>query len=172
MKLNIEPFDPCEEGLEYYNRFSTFEEAWNACDRGDRMLWIAVKLKVDDRVLTRAAALCANTVRHLMKDERSTDAVDAALRYADDEISGEELNKYARYAYDAYYASAADWAAWAAYCAACSDRSVDAVRTACSGRSVDAVRAAYAASRLETANICREVLTGAVFEKVRQINDN
>ena len=112
MKLNIEPFDPCEEGLEYYNRFSTFEEAWNACDRGDRMLWIAVKLKVDDRKIVGAAALCANTVRHLMKDERSTAAVDAALRYADDEISGEELNKYARYAYDAYLAAkAASYAA-------------------------------------------------------------
>ena len=97
-KTDLTPFKPCREGLDYYNRKSSFEEAWRDCERGDWMLWIAKKSGIDDRLLTRAKALCANTVRHLMTDKRSTAAVDAALRYAAGEISRDELDGYAAHA--------------------------------------------------------------------------
>ncbi|MDR2407946.1 MAG: hypothetical protein LBE13_07535, partial [Bacteroidales bacterium] len=74
MKLDIKPFTPCEEGLEYYESKASFDKAWADCPRGDWMLWLAFQLGVDNRTLTKAKALCANTVRHLMKDKRSTDA--------------------------------------------------------------------------------------------------
>ena len=115
MKPDIKRFDPCDNGLEYYESKASFEEAWHDCERGDWMLWIAAKLKIDDRTLTKAKALCANTVRRLMTDPRSTGAIDAALRYADGGISREELDKYAsaaRYAADA----AARYAAYKAGC--------------------------------------------------------
>jgi hypothetical protein len=155
MKLDIKQFHPCGEGLEYYETNSSFEEAWNDCERGDWMLWIAKKLEVDDRLLTKAKALCANTVRHLMKDIRSTAAIDAALRYANGEISRKELDEYSAYAaYDAAYD-----AAYAAYAAA------------------DAAYAAADADTLksnlhQTAGICREVLTEAVFGKVKEMTTN
>jgi hypothetical protein len=47
MKPDITKYDPCKEGLLYYNSFETFEDAWNNCPRGDWMLWIASKLDID-----------------------------------------------------------------------------------------------------------------------------
>jgi hypothetical protein len=107
------------------------------------MLWIAVRLGVDDRTLAKAKVLCANTVLHLMKDKRSTAAIDAALRYADGEISQEELDMYA---------------------------SAAAANTAVAANTVAAADAAAArfANCRQIAAICREVLTEAVFEKVRE----
>jgi hypothetical protein len=90
-------FNPCREGLKYYKSKASFEEAWNDCERGEWMLWMAAKLKVDDRTLTWAKALFANTVRHLMKDFRSIATVDATLRYADGGISREELKVYGKH---------------------------------------------------------------------------
>jgi hypothetical protein len=92
MKPDIKQFNPDEELLKYYESKASFEDAWNDCERGDWMLRIAISLKVEDRVLTKAKALCANTIRYLMKELWSTNAVDAALRYADGEISRKELD--------------------------------------------------------------------------------
>jgi hypothetical protein len=129
-----------------------------------------------------------------MKDKRSTDAIDAALRYAAGEISREELNEYARAAADAscaYYAAydasyAADAASYAraayaaasayayaaasAYRAAASYYASYASYAARSASYAAAYRAAEAANQLDTAAICREVLTEAVIEKVKQLS--
>jgi hypothetical protein len=104
------------------------------------MLWIASKLKVDIRVLTLAKGKCAETVIHLMNDERSKKAVQAAIDFGMMEIGIEELNA----AYAAAYANAASYASYAA--------------------------AARKENRLKIANICREILTQEVFEKVNSIN--
>jgi hypothetical protein len=189
MKLNIERFNPCTAGYDYYNGFSTFEKFWNKCYRGDWMLWLADQLEIDRRTLVRAAALCANTVRHLMKDERCKAAVDAAFWYADGEItSPDEMRKYTeaadKAAYDVALASksvatyraglapnfmATYRAALASKCAAqasyCPDRAAIAAYWA------SKISVACTSNRLKTANICREVLTGVVFEKVKQFND-
>jgi hypothetical protein len=197
-KFDITRFCPCKDGLEYYNGHSSFEQAWNDCPRGDWMLWIAKRLAVDPRVLTKAKALCANTVRHLMTDKRSTAAVDAALLYADGKITEEELQKYAcaaaaaadaAYSYadaaDAYAAAnAADAnaaaddaaaaaddanAAAAAYAAnAAAYAAADADAAAAAAANYYAANAARAANRKETAKICREILTEAVFEKTNK----
>jgi hypothetical protein len=79
-KIDITRFSPCDEGREYYESKASFKEAWNDCEHGDWLLWIAAKLEIDRKLLVKAAALCANTVRHLMEDKRSTDAIDACLR--------------------------------------------------------------------------------------------
>jgi CRISPR/Cas system-associated protein Csm6 len=78
-----------------------------------------------------------------MKDKRSTDAIDAAMRYANGEITREELNKYiVAAAFDAYAAATATAAFAAAY-------------------------ATDAANCQATADICREILTEKVFEKIK-----
>ncbi len=100
-KFNINQFDPCEEAVIFYDSYKTTEEAWNECNRGDWMLWIAFKLDVDLRLLTRAKALCALTVIHLMKDERSPEACKIALRFAEGEATKIELNDAAAAAYAA-----------------------------------------------------------------------
>jgi len=60
----------------------TIEESWMSCDRGDWMLWFYKAMYPDKlKELTLAKCHCANTVRHLMKDQRSIDAVDAAIAF-------------------------------------------------------------------------------------------
>jgi hypothetical protein len=109
-KFDIKQFNPCYDALLWYESQPSTEEAWNNCHRGDWMLWIAKKLNVNIRVLTLAKGLCANTVRHLMKDERSIKAVNAAIAYGKGEIDDEELREAADFAADSAYA-AADFAA-------------------------------------------------------------
>ena len=108
-QFEINKFSPCQEAIAFRKQFNTFKEAWENCPRGDWMLWLAKKLQIDLLKLTTAKALCANTVRHLMKDERSTKAIDVALLFGQNKASIMELNAAA---------DAADAAAAAAYAAA------------------------------------------------------
>jgi hypothetical protein len=182
MKLDIKKFNPCKEGLAYYKSKPSFAEAWKDCHRGDWMLWMASRLGVDGRILTRAKALCANTVRSLIRDKRITGAIDAALRYADGEIDGEELDGFAKRAGDAYKS--------AVFAKSSEDRAVR-VALAVFGNYILAYEVASEASyaryldaplktsidkkqenERQTANICREVLTDAVMEKVKQLTYN
>lgn len=135
MKLTdyLEKIDACESSIEFCQG-KTFKEAFYACERGDWLLWMFKKTMPSNednlRLLTRAKAHCALTVRHLMKDERSIKACEVALRFADGLITRKELAAYA----DAAYAAAT--AADAAYADA----------------------AARTKNRKETANICRKYL--------------
>src|SRR5690606_23713234 len=115
--IEIEKYRPCTEALRFRMQYNSFQEAWQACHRGDWMLWIAQRAGVDLRTLTRAKALCALTVRHLMKDERSVRACEVALKFADGDATREELA-------DAAYAAAA------AAAAADADADVDAAAAA------------------------------------------
>jgi hypothetical protein len=106
MKTEIEKYDPCTEAVEFRKQFETFQEAWEACPRGDWMLWIAQRLGVDLRILTLAKGHCANTVRHLMKDDRSIKAVDTAIAFGEGRASEKDLDaaaaaSYAAASYDA-----------------------------------------------------------------------
>jgi len=142
----ISKFDPCIEAIKFRSKYKTFREAWNNCPRGDWMLWIAQKLNVDDRTLTHAKALCAKTVIHLMKDDRSKKAIEKALLYAKGKLTRKTLNKYAA-------ASAATYAdAYAAY-AAYADTDDDA--------------AAKKKNHQKTADICRKILTKEVFKALK-----
>ena len=160
----------CSEAVEYVKTQKSSKDAWMNCERGDWMLWLAKRLDVDDRKLTLAKATCANQVRHLMKDQRSLNAIDACFRYANGEITREELNAASSYAYDAYAAAAAaaaaDDAAYAYAAAAAADDAADAA---------DAVAAAITSTRMESlkksADICREILTEDVLEKYENAKD-
>jgi len=81
----------------------SWEEVYNTCHRGDWLLWLYKKTNKDNlRKLTLAKGLCANTVRHLMKDERSVAAVDAAIKYGNGEIGEKNLRAAAAYAAATY----------------------------------------------------------------------
>lgn len=112
MKELLIKLNACHDAREWAAD-KTIEEIWATCYRGDWMLWLASKLNIDKRVLTLAKGHCANTVRHLMKDERSIAAVDMAIKYGEGNATDSEL---AAYAADA--ADADDAAAYAAYAAA------------------------------------------------------
>ena len=174
MKYDISKFSPCNEAVRYYAQHDTFRSAWQNCPRGDWMLWIARRIKVDERLLYRAAGMCAATVLHLMKDQRSRDAVQAAIDYADGKIAKKKLEKYrkdAACAFDDAYASAAhaDTVAYAyddsdaAYAAYAASSAAYAAYIASDAAASDA---ASAENRKQTADICRDILTDAVMEKV------
>jgi hypothetical protein len=152
MKELLIKLDACDEAQEWAKNKS-WEEIYNTCHRGDWLLWLFKKTNPDDlQLLTLAKGHCANTVRHLMKDERSIKAVDTAITFGEGKATREELDADAAYAYAAYadaaFAADADAAAYAAAYAAAAY--------------TDAYAAAYAAAKKEnqqlTADICRKYL--------------
>ena len=99
----------CEEAITFASKFNTFQEAWDACNRSDWMLWIIEnKSWFTDNELRLFAVRCARDVQHLMKDKRSITAIDVAENYANGQATNYEL--------DAARAAARDaaMAAWAA----------------------------------------------------------
>ena len=124
------------------------EDAVKEVERGDWLLWLAKKIDIPIKPLTLAKARCAKTVIHLMKDQRSIDAVNLAEKYGlTDEISDDDLKNAADAAADAaaYYAASAD-----AYYAA----SADAAKTK---------------NQLQTAYICREILGELIINRVNEL---
>src|SRR3990167_10748890 len=86
-KFNINQFNPCLDAAKYYDACKSSKEAWNNCPRGDWMLWITSNLGVDIKILTLAKVHCALTVRHLMKDKRSINALEVALKFVNDKAT-------------------------------------------------------------------------------------
>ena len=139
-EINLIELHACKDAIIFAELYNTPREAWDYCPRGDWMLWLASKLKVDERKLFLAKGRCAETVIHLMKDQRSKDAVQAAIDYGEGRIEKDQLKTAAYAAYSAYTAASAYAAT--AYAAA-----------------------ARTKNRLQTANICREILTDEIFEE-------
>ena len=151
----INKYSPCKKALIFRAKFKTFQEAWQACPRGDWMLWIADKVGVDKKLLTLAKGMCAGTVRHLMKDERSLKAVDTAIAYGRGKATKEQLDAAAdaadAAAYDADAYDAAAYAATDAYDAADVYAATDAARVK---------------NQKQTADICRDILTVEIMKLI------
>ena len=143
-KEYLKSLDACEPAIDLAGD-KPIEQVVAECHRGDWLLWLAKKCGVELQPLTLAKGHCANTVRHLMTDERSLKAVDAAIAFGEGKATREELDTAAA------AADAAD-AANAAYAAAAS-----------------AAHAAYAANQQETADICRKYIGELIIQKVNQI---
>lgn len=177
----LEKIDACSNAIEWVATQKNYKEAWQNCERGEWMLWLAKMLKVDDRKLTLAKFKCANQVRHLMKDPRILAALDAAEKYGNGEISRDELDMAAAAAYAAYAATydAAAYAAYATYAAIYAAPATAAyVAAADAASAAAAAYAAYAAaddatakkeSLKKSAEFCREILTDDVLTAYRKL---
>ena len=131
-KLEFINLEVCDEAADWASG-KTWQEVYTSCHRGDWLLWLFAKTNPDNlQELTLAKGHCANTARHLMKDERSIKAVDAAIAYGEGKISKEDLNIAA-------YAADAAATAYAAYADAAYD-------------------AAKKENQKQTADICRKYL--------------
>lgn len=159
---------PCAQGAAYLRKHKNLKTAWKHCQRGDWMLWLAAKVKVPIKTLTLAKGLCANTVRHLMKDERSIAAVDAAIAFGRGKLSEEKLKLAASAAYATAYASAAFATAYAASAAAYASAAFAADTDATAYATAYAAYATKKANQQQTADICREILTKAVMEEAER----
>ena len=152
MKLNA-----CKDAREWAGDKS-WEEIYNTCHRGDWLLWLFKRTNPDDlQLLTLAKGHCANTVRHLMKDERSIKAVDAAIAFGEGKISRDELDAADAAAFAAAYADAA-------YADAASAASAAYAAAYAAAAASDDAYAAYVADAAKkenqqlTADICRKYL--------------
>ncbi len=169
LKEFLKKHNACEDGYLLAKDF-TLEEFLNNCERGDWILWLFARSNPRNKKLrTLIAGHCANTVRHLMENERSKEAVDMAIKYGEGKATRKQLD-------DAYDAAAAAYAAYAAYDAAAAayaayaaDAAADtaAYATAAAAAATAAANAAdtaaaYAAARKKnqklTADICRKYL--------------
>ena len=106
----------CKEAIEWLGRRSSPERAWRACKRGDWLLWLAVRVEVDRRVLVLTACDCAElALVHVPDGEhRPRRAIEVAKAWAggDGDVSLDDVRRAAAYA--TYAADAAPYAAAAA----------------------------------------------------------
>jgi pyruvate/2-oxoglutarate dehydrogenase complex dihydrolipoamide acyltransferase (E2) component len=131
----------CEEARKWA-KDKTAQECWEQCHRGDWLLWWAKKEGIGLRELTLAKGKCAETVIHLMKDQRSKDAVQAAIDYGNGLITDDQLRT--AYAAAAYATTAADATADA-------DADADAADAAAYAAAAAADAAAYATADADAA---------------------
>lgn len=170
------------KGAKKWASGKNIESVISECHRGDWMLWLAKNVGVDKHKFTLAKALCAKTVLHLMKDERSKKAVEVAENYGNGLATDEELSAaaaaaaaYAAYADDDYaaYASdddayAADDAAYAAYAAAAADAAAAAYAADAYAYAASNAADAREKNRKQTADICREIIGQEIIQKVNE----
>ena len=165
----------CDEAVDWFqeNEFETWEEIWHSCHRGDWLLWIFYKKIGDCKELVFAKAECASLSKHLMKDERSLEALEACYEYCEGLIGDEELRAAAAAAYAAAYAAhAAAYAAHAAgyaaaYAAHAAGYAAHEAGYAAAYAAHAAGYAAHEATLKKCADICRTYLTDAFFNKFR-----
>jgi hypothetical protein len=173
----LESIDACSYAIEWAGD-KTIEQVVADCHRGDWLLWLAQKCDIGLQPLTLAKGHCANTVRHLLKDDRSIKAVDTAIAFGEGTATREELDAAAAaaYAYAAYAADAAAAraaAAAAAYAASPADAADAAAARAAAAAAYAAAHASnqeatIAANLQQTADICRQYIGDLIIQKVNE----
>jgi hypothetical protein len=156
----LKSINACSDAVEWAAN-KTVEEVVATCHRGDWLLWLAYKCDIGLQPLTLAKGHCANTVRHLLKDDRSIKAVDTAIAFGEGRATREEL--------DAAYAAAYASARAAAYAAAAASARAAAYAAAAADAYYDADAAAAIENRLQTADICRKYIGDLIIQKVNSI---
>ena len=119
--------DACSDAVTWIGKRSP-RAAWNTCKRGDWMLWFAVRIGVDKKLLVLAACACAEpALKHVPDGEdRPANALAVARAWCAGKASLKAVRKAAAAADAAAadaaaYADAADAYAAAAYAAYAAD---------------------------------------------------
>ena len=172
--IKLKKLEACQEAIDYAKGFETLQDAWDACERGDWMLWFIGKQagkpgSEKRKLLVLTACKCARlSLKYVAKGEkRPLKAIETAEGWARGENTLDEVMRatdsadvaYAAFdaAADAAY-SAADAAYAAAHAAASAYSAADAAYAAAhaaAGAAADvayAADAAYAASAANAAS--------------------
>ena len=178
MKDKLEELNACSNAIDWIADKS-LEQAWNECERGDWLLWYSYRMmnegKITLKQLIKAKVGCANLVRHLMKDERSINALGVLERFANGEATRDELNTAASAAYAASaadYDSAAYAAAYAAYdaaAAAAASAAADYAADAAAASAAYAAAASASAAAYDASDAVRKQTLKKCAEIVREI---
>jgi hypothetical protein len=156
----------CHDAVEYAEKFPDFAAAWQACERGDWMLWLAGRVlggapeSPERKRIVAAAVACARLVLPIYEaryptDKRVRECLDTTERWTRGEATLDELRKARAAAVAAASSAAASSAADAddaddAYAAA--DAADAAASAADAAASADAADAAYAAAYADDAD--------------------
>ena len=145
-KLEFINLKACDEAADWASG-KTWQEVYSSCHRGDWLLWLFARTNPDNlRELTLAKGHCANTVRHLMQDEISIAAVDAAIAFGEGKITKEKLAA----AFSAAALSAAAFASAAYAAEAATDADADAAEAAADATAAASYAATAAAAAAAT----------------------
>jgi hypothetical protein len=156
----LKSFSPCEDALIWAKGYKTLQDAWNACQRSDWMMWWLKKPGTDKKISVQLAVLFVERVLPVYEakypnDDRPRKAIAAAKRWLDDptednRLSADAAAADAAAAYAANAASAAAYAAAsaanAAYAAADASGAYAAYASAASAASAAYAYAAYASA--------------------------
>jgi hypothetical protein len=175
LKIFLEKHDACLDGFEFAKDL-TLEQFLETCERGDWILWLFARTNPESlSELTLAKGHCANTVRHLMTDKRSVEAVEVAIAFGEGRATREKLNVVAADAYAAGvgYANAAAWFAAAdvadAYAAGVAADAAAWFAAADVAFAADAAADAYSdaekQNQKQTADICRKFLPIEIWDQ-------
>lgn len=175
MKFDIEELDISSSARGYFASKESFEQAWQECPRSDWMIEIAHEVMVRLKVLYKALVLCALEAKWHMKDKRSVKACEVLLAFCEGRASQKEVYDASVEArkvtssvrlpclfYNATYTAASAAAILATAVAARNPGSYANVI-----RAYDAARLA-ASNRAKMADICREILAGEVFKRIKK----
>ncbi len=142
----------CTPSLEWL-KSRTLAEAWEQCERGDWLLWLAAKAGVDRKRLVMAACACARLalVHVPAGEQRPRIAIETAEAWCRGEATIEQVKEARRNAADAAADAADAYAAYAAAYAAYAAAAADA-----------AAYAYYAAARTRTLQEAAELVRGLI----------
>jgi len=167
----LDSIGACDDAIRWAETQPDLATAWRNCDRADWMLWLLNNRGFrDERILRLIACDCADTVRHLLTDPRSREAIETSRRYANGLATKEELDAARAAARAAAWDAARDaardaepaardaagdaetaardaaWAAWAAAWAAWAAGAAGAAARYAAGAAASAARDAWAAA--------------------------
>jgi hypothetical protein len=181
MKLKhlLDDSDFSREGLEWVKNM-TIEKLVQKCHRGDWLLDLGAAININKRELILAKGYCAKTIIHLMKDQRSIKAVNAAIDYGEGKISDNELDFFNNDSYHAFeyadehgdyidYNAAGSAMSCSYYCGDYdidSDLSYFAAFYAAEAVCLSYGDAAKIKNQLETADICRKYIGQLIIDKI------
>ena len=142
----------CEEAIEWASTQSTYEEAWQNCERADWLLFLAGRL-CDQKQVVLAACACARTTLKFVPEgeNRPRICIETTEAWVRGEASIEQVKAVRKDAYASAYASAA-YAAYAAYAVASAADAAHAVAYAAHAAAYAADAAYVATSAADAAH--------------------
>ena len=158
-KQQLKDKNACGDALKWVGRKNA-RTAWEACERGDWMMWALRRFGVlDRRMCVVLACEFSERVVHLDRSGKGQIAIDTARKWLDGEATVEECRAAAAYA---AYTDAADAAAYAAGAAAYAAGAAAAAYADAADAAAGAADAA--AERKAQASIIREQISWDVVE--------
>jgi hypothetical protein len=171
LSRKLKSLGACDEAIDWAIDYATLADAWQACERGDWMLWLCARMEYKAgwpmrKEIVLAACDCASLAlpvyeQKFPSDDRVRHCIEVIRRWAHGEVTLKELRKVKNAVY-----AAADAAAAAAVCAAEAVYAADAAYAAAAADAAYAAAAAHAAHAAhaaaailkQCADICRSKL--------------